>query len=374
MKKVPISQVDALFAGGLYPIEFLFFYRERFDAKRLRKALKRLSSVYWPAFGTYADGVISANPYREENHYIEEAFDVEIDGAAGEEKAVETVSRFRVAGAGSLFQLKVLRLKNGAVLIPKLNHLVGDGYSYFYFLSLLAEIARPSGVPFKKTLAISSMKPHHRRTALKGFSFSGRSSAPSPESQEPRIITDEIPRQDVTAAVRASAEGGGVKISSNDVLTAAAVKKMAGRPGALPADDIEVTIPIDVRSRVKEYGRKFFGNGIWLHTFKLQRSDVESLPLRDLAVQIRSFMPTITNESYVRYLTGLEEAIARGDTDMLRPFAPERGCLVTNLSRLPADKLDFGSGAPDLVVPLTSERNSAGILSRKDAFLLKYGY
>jgi NRPS condensation-like uncharacterized protein len=374
LKKIGISQVDALFAGGLYPIEFLFYYREPFDTTRLRKALKKLAKAFWPAFGSYADGVISAKPYREENHYIEEAVDAEIDGAAGEEKAVEAVSRFRVVDPGSLFQLKVLRLKNGVALIPKLSHLAGDGYSYFYFLSLFAAIARPSGVPFKKMLAIVSLKPHHRRTALKEFSFKGLGFAAVPELEEPRIATDEIPRKDVTSIVREAAEEGEVKISSNDVLTAAAVRKMAGRSGAFPAEDIEVTIPIDIRNRVKAYGPKFFGNGIWMYTFKLRRRDVESAPLKDLAVQIRGSMPIVSSQTYAGYLAGLEGIIARGETDRLRPFSPERGCLVTNLSRLPSDKLDFGSGPPELVVPLTSERNSVGILSKKDRFLLKYGY
>jgi hypothetical protein len=374
MKEVPISQVDTLFAGGLYPIEFLFYYREAFDTARLRKALKRLSSVFWPAFGTYADGLIRAERYREEEHYIEETVDVEIYGASGEEKAVEAGSRFRVADPGRLFQLKVLRLKNGVALIPKLSHLAGDGYSYFYFLSFLATISRPQNVPFKKTLTILSMKPHHRRTVLREFSYRGHGLAVVPESEEPRIITDEISRKDVAAVIRGAVEGGEAKISSNDVLTAEAVKKMAGRSGALPGEEIEVTIPIDVRSRVKAYGPKFFGNGIWLHTFKLHRRDVESAPLKDIAARIRTSMPVVSFQTYANYLAGLEGLIARGETDRLRPFAPERGCLVTNLSRLPSDKLDFGSGPPDLVVPLTSERNSVGILSKKDRFLLKYGY
>jgi hypothetical protein len=134
-----------------------------------------------------------------------------------------------------------------------------------------------------------------------------------------------------------------------------------------------VTIPIDVRNRVNEYGRKFFGNGIWLHTFKLRRNDVESAPLKDLAARIRASMPVVSSETYADYLAGIEGIITRGETEELRPFAPEQGCLVTNLSRLPSDKLDFGGGAPDLVVPLTSERNSVGILSKRDRFLLKYG-
>jgi hypothetical protein len=47
---------------------------------------------------------------------------------------------------------------------------------------------------------------------------------------------------------------------------------------------------------------------------------------------------------------------------------------VTNLSKLPADKLDFGTGAPKLAVPLTIEKNAAGILAKKENYLLRFAY
>jgi hypothetical protein len=149
---------------------------------------------------------------------------------------------------------------------------------------------------------------------------------------------------------------------------------MASRPGSFSADEIEVTIPIDVRNRVKEYGRKFFGNGIWLHTFTVRRSEAETSPLRDLALQVRKSMPVVSSETYAHYLASLEALIVRGERDRLRPFAPERGCLVTNLSRLPTDKLDFGGGPPRLVVPLTAERHGAAVLASGENFRLRYGY
>jgi len=135
MKEVRISQVDVLFSNGIYPIEFLFYYKEGFKTEKLRRVLRGLSSIFWPMFGEYEDGVISFDKYREEDCYDEEVVHQELDLAEIDENRFETYSRFRQPDLKKLFFLKVIRWKNGMALIPKLDHLAGDGYSYFYFLS-----------------------------------------------------------------------------------------------------------------------------------------------------------------------------------------------------------------------------------------------
>jgi len=98
------------------------------------------------------------------------------------------------------------------------------------------------------------------------------------------------------------------------------------------------------------------------------------LPTGEIAAMIRRSMPSLSKESYIEFLRGLEETISAGRLDELRPFDPERGCLVTNLSRLPTGRLDFGSGAPQGIMPLTMERNGAAILAEGENYLLKYAY
>ena len=69
MKQVGISQVDAVFSNGSYPIEFLFYYEQAFDTRRLRSALQKLSSIFWPAFGKYGNGAIVFDDYREAEYF-----------------------------------------------------------------------------------------------------------------------------------------------------------------------------------------------------------------------------------------------------------------------------------------------------------------
>ena len=79
MKKLHISQVDALFENGSYPIEFLFFYKTGFSTKKLQSALKKLAKQFWPTFGEYREGEIIFNRYREEDFFDEETLGYDLD-------------------------------------------------------------------------------------------------------------------------------------------------------------------------------------------------------------------------------------------------------------------------------------------------------
>lgn len=373
MKKANISQVDALFSNGSYPIEFLFYFQKGFETKQIRAALKKLSSIFWPVFGEYIDGIIFFEKYSEQEFYDEEVVNKEFNIPETEEDRFEVYCRFSLPDLKKLFFLKAIQFKNGMILIPKMNHLAGDGYSYFYFLSVLAMLSQNTLVPFKSLLIHSFLKPHHRRTTLKDFSFKGVELKPL--SQNHKFTTEyvEILRKDVQAIIK-EASSHKHKISTNDILSATAVKKTVGIQSESFGEKVHLTIPIDVRRQVKEYGRRFFGNGIMLHTIKLKREYIENSLIKEIAFEIRKSMPSVSKETYINYLTELEDIITEGKMDKFRPFDPECGCLVTNISRLPADKLNFGTGSPELIFPLTIERNSTAILSKKENFILRLAY
>ena len=371
MKQLGISQVDALFSNGSYSIEFLFCYKDAFDTRRLRRALRGLSSSFWPLFGEYREGTVLWEGYREEDVYDEEAIDRELDIAALEENYFETYSRFRLPELKKLFFMKVLRFRNGMVLVPKLKHLAGDGYSFFFFLAALASLSRPARAPFRTLVMKSFFKPHHHRTALREFPFRGIRLNPLPEAGEFTLECERIPKKKVRSAIREAASSSGHRISSNDVISAQALKTLIQRRREAWPGRVSLTIPIDVRRHIGEYGPKFLGNAILLHTLVFKKEELERSSVEDVAVKIRKSMPTVSKELYVDYLAGLENILADGQFEKFRPFDPSSECLVTNLSKMPLDKLDFGTGPPDLVLPLTVERNSAGVLADRDDFILR---
>ena len=374
MKKVNISQVDALFANGIYPIEFLFYFKEELNTKKIRNTLKKLSAVFWPMFGEYEDGIISFEKYVEDEYYDEEVVNQEFAIPTTEKERLEIYSQYCLPDTKKLFQLKITQFENGMILVPKMMHLAGDGYSYFFFLSSLAILSQHTLFPSKSSLMQLFTKPHHSRTALKNFSFKGMDLNLLQQPSQITIAFDEILRKDVQSLIREVAESKNVRISTNDVLSAMAVKKLSGVQKEFEGEFVELTIPIDVRRQVKEYGRRFFGNGIMLHKMMLKKENIENLPTEEIAVQIRKSMPSVSKQSYVDYLTMLEEIISEGKTEKFRPFDPTSGYLVTNISRLPIDRLNFGTGPPDLIYPLTLEKNAAAVMAKNENFILRFAY
>jgi hypothetical protein len=374
MNRINISQVDVLFSNGRYPIEFLFYYKSGFETKALRRALRKISSVFWPVFGEYHDGLISFDKYREDDCYAEEIMGRELDASEVEENPSEILSRFRLPDVEKLFFLKVVRFENGMAVIPKLSHVAGDGYSYFYLLTRLAMATRRARVPFKSALAGLFSKPNHRRTILRDFAFRGMTLEPDPKIQKFSIESDEIPRKEVITVIKEAASSHDARISTNDVLSAMAIKKLTGKRDRRPEEDVSLTMPIDVRRQIKEYGPKFFGNGLMFHEVKFKPEHIAKSSILEIAVDIRKSMPAVSKEAYINYLAGLEETIAQGKTDELRPFDPDRGCLVTNLTKLPTDQLDFGTGLPDFVAPLSIEKNSTALLAKGGTFILRFAY
>lgn len=374
LKKVNISQVDALFANGIYQIEFLFYFREGLNTKKIRNSLKKLSAVFWPLFGEYKNGVISFNKYIEEDCYDEEVVNQEFAIPTTEKERLAVYSQYKPPDAKELFQLKITQFENGMILVPKMNHLAGDGYSYFYFLTALAMLSQHTLLPSKSSLMQLFSRPHHRRTKLKNFSFKGVGWEFSQQDTQIVMSVDEIPRKNVQSIIRKVSESKNFRISTNDVLSSLAVKKLVGIQRDFLGEYVELTIPIDVRRQVKEYGQRFFGNGIMLHKMKLKKVDIDNLPTDDLAVQIRKSMPSVSRQSYKVYLTMLEEIISEGKTEKFKPFDPASGCLVTNISRLPVDRLNFGTGPPDLIFPLTIEKNAAAVLAKDENFILRFAY
>ena len=374
MKKVRISQVDALFVNRLYPIEFLFFMNEGLDTKKIRNALKKLSAAFWPVFGEYKKGIISFDKYVEDDFYNEEVIDQDFVIPERDAERFERYSRYSPPDPKRLFVLKVTRFRNGMILVPKMNHLAGDGYSYFYFLSALAALSQHALLPYKSSLMKLFFKPHHRRTILKNFYFEGSDGKCPQQKNRATMGMEKISRKNVNALIRDVAESKNFRISTNDVLSAMAVKKLVEAQKECESESIELSIPIDVRRQIKEFGRRFFGNALMLHTMRLKKAEVENMPTEEIAVQIRESMPSVSKKSYIDYLAKLEKRIAAGNTDKLRPFDPDSGYLVTNISRLPVNRLDFGTGIPDLIFPLTIEKNAAAVLAKDENFILRFAY
>lgn len=371
MKKLNISQVDTIFANGSYPIEFLLYFKNRLKTNRIRSALKQLSSAFWPMFGEYEGGVIQFEKYVEADCFAEKVLGEEFNCAENYQTIYEKFWQINPAEMKRLFFLTVMQYRNGTVLIPKLNHLAGDGYSYFYFLSALAAMCQDSYIPFKKHFIRAFYKPQHQRTILKEFQLGNIKLKPLPQEEKLTIVFEEIPKNTVKSHIKNIATEFNQQVSANDYLSAMIIKKSVEVQKDYFGNPFQMTIPIDVRRYIKEYGSKYFGNGIMFHTVGFKTKQIEKSSVQDLAIEIRKSMPIVTRDFFISFLNSIENLIAERQFDKLKPYRVEQGCLVTNLSKLPVTKLNFGTGNPDSIFALTIGKNSAVILADESKFILR---
>jgi len=373
MRKIAVSQVDTFFVNGLYPIEFLLYYPKRIDADAIRNGLKELAKPFWPLFGNYKNGWIESADYREADCLSEETLNTEFDTSAPHASIFTQFSAANPAVLPRLFFLKIIHLRNGSLLVPKMNHLAGDGYSYFFFLTCLARFTHHRHQPLKRLTDRILFRPRHRRTAVSRFMFT----AQPPVSPSPPVLHGmeimRLPRREIRQQIKEIQSQTGQAVSTNDLLCALILQKLVVKQTGSPPE-FRLTIPIDVRRMVRVYGSRFFGNALQFQVVKFTTADLSDESTTDIARTIRKAMPQITLSSYRQYLADIERIIAEQKYDRLRPFDPESGCLVTNLARLPVQQLDFGGGQPVLAVPLTVEQNSAAILSDADNYLLRLAY
>jgi hypothetical protein len=374
MKKINISQVDTLFANGGYPIEFLLYYKDKLKTEKIRAALNKLSPYFWPMFGEYDAGIIHFDKYSEKECFAEDVINQEFDPGETNKNIYEKYCHIIPSDLKKLFFLKIIQYKNGTILIPRLNHLAGDGYSYFYFLSVLAAISQDNYFPLKGYIIRTLYKPHHQRTILKKFQFNEIKLEPLQDKENLTIEFEEISRTLVRNFIKDVASDLDQQVSTNDILSAIVTKKSFEIQAAYLGDEFQLTIPIDVRRQIKEYGPKYFGNGIMFSVINFKTKDIEKSNINKIAIEIRKCMPAVNKERYIEYLNNLEAIIVKRQTDKLRPYDPKKGCLVTNLSKLPTTKLNFGTGNPDLLFPLTIGKNSAAVLADKDNFILRLVY
>jgi hypothetical protein len=374
MKNIHISPVDTNFVNGNYPIEFLFYYSKKISGKAIRKALKLCSQSFWPLFGRYENGRIYSEKYKETDFFNELELNENFDQTADDIDLWKKYQTINPHPMERLFSLSVLQFKNGTVFIPKMNHLAGDGYSYFYFLGVLAALTQNSFIPFRRTLLRIASAPHHNRTALKPFLFEKTEIAPALRYDNCSIHHETVSRKSIREQLRKIGSEKKETVSTNDILSAMVVKKTIKSQPDKFENKLTLSIPVDVRHRVKEYGTKFFGNGLYFHHLNIEFTKSEQPDVDELAIMIRDSMPQISKNFYEEYLDKLEAYIAGSDVHALNPYNPEKGCLVTNLSRLPSKTLNFGTGNPDFIFILTIGMNSAVILADSENFILRLVY
>ncbi len=368
------------FVNRRFPIEFILFYPYRIQAKPLKKALKKVASLFWPAFGTYTNGEIQALTDLEDDWWKEETIDTIFDPTKKNDnihnefgteylKSLQYSKNFKPPLR--LCHFKLIHFQNGTMLIPTMNHLVGDGYSYFYLLSVLATLYRKRNLPFASLFIGKIFKPRLIRIINKKIQVPKDILEGYLPDETLTVEFIEFKKTEIRQKVLQASEQSGLPISTNDILCAIEVLSILDSQSNENPSNIHLVIPIDVRRGVPEYGKKFFGNGIMILKILFQSSEIANSTIESIAIHIRKSIPNVNTESFELFNEKVIQWIDTGNYDKLLPYNPEKDCLVTNLSRIPFKTLNFGNGIPTLVAPTTIGKGSTLVTSNKDNYILR---
>jgi hypothetical protein len=357
-RSLPLSPSDYVFCGeNRYPVTFLFWFEKRQDFRLMKASLVETLEQFFPLKGRLVESG--------DSYLIEE----DISSPLGSAEFVETeVSAFpdredsnamlKLAVpvdhsiGQSLARFKLVQGPQGSLLSASISHGVADGFSSLLFLVSWAgrsrgvmlpppvhnrEILTPRDTMFGDLSADAVL----RRT---GFTMlEGVPQAPAAEEYE-EIFFD----NDMLSRERAQAESEiGHKVSRNEIVTALTLKHCA-EAWHRPGDRIRLNSAVDMRRFIPELTPFFFGNAVRGSCFEVSYEEIMQFPIGRFAAQIHGINTQIGRpeiDDSLRCLHGLRITGGLKATKSLHVWHPSRGLLVTNLTRLPLNEVNFGLGA-----------------------------
>lgn len=399
MKKIRLSPVDHLFTGtGAYPIEFLIKYPNRLDQKTLQKSLNRIVSLFWPLFGRIKNNKSKTFNLSWNGEKAKLGMTDLTNNPMPDFKDPKTLSQFSLPVESvpekPLSAFHLYQLKEGSALVVNLSHCIVDGYSYFYFLSQWANLSRKFS--FKNLMERLLFRPNHNRELLTPPTFPKEPVLKEEEcfettgstfSQEKRtfgwedcqwefyeFLIDDINREKEKINLLHKS-GSKKKLSSNDILCAMLLKKLV-EEGRFFKEKARISSAFDYRRVLPKLGPKYFGNAVRAASFDIPTSEIQKSNLQDLALKFRKTTDSITIEKAWDSLAYFEGARLsnQGGFDFIQSMHvsdPSCGLLITNLSRAPLPKLDFGTGSPDELVILTPAPRTAVVTKRGDSLIVR---
>jgi shikimate O-hydroxycinnamoyltransferase len=386
MTMIPLTPIDHIFTGvGSYPIEFVFAYQGQIDPKRLRASLNEAVGRFVPVackLTEVSESTYALQPCEDGVKFQVTDSSAEFGDPAARYSFLDPVSS--VVGE-PLTRIKLNQTPDGSVLGVSMSHAVGDGFSYFYFLSAWARLFRGGTIiePFDGRQPL--MPEQHKRTgsitpadvlADSGIFWDERRRAIARD----RIHWDKfhVSKEELGGLLAEAQVDADGRLSFNDVLAAhlwrTYIDKWDGSEGS---ETTYVSCPVDIRRIIKGFPRTYFGNAVGLATRSLERQALATAPLGRLASIIRSGVASI-EESYMRNALGTLEAMRLQEglavLEENHVIHPRSGILITNLSRLPVQEIEFDAGPPIAFDILTPAIRGAVVLPSEDGVDIRVCY
>jgi hypothetical protein len=378
MKAYPLNPVEHLFTGtGSQPITFAFAYPKLLDPQSLEKSLSE-TLVYFPLLRSQlVKG--SAGNYEFQLSDRGLTFHVrESDDTFAESNDIESyIVPVNSSQGNPLTKITLTQTSGGSVLAVSVSHALVDGFSYFHFFSAWARnckgesFIRPSlerevlfsgGARSEKAITSHDI---YTRCGL----FHGARRSPSPKGPVPteRFF---IPRDTIRSILAKTREEPGRSLTENDIVTAFLWKKYLPLWCRNQNDpQTFVTCPCDLRRVLNGLPRNYFGCALSFATASIELNRLREAEVADLALLVRDAIRNVKKEYVLKSLETLARfRLRRGVAAMAEIHLrhPQHGIIVTNLTRLPLQSLDFGAGTPTGFLSYIDVLGGAAILPALD--------
>jgi hypothetical protein len=166
-----------------------------------------------------------------------------------------------------------------------------------------------------------------------------------------------------------------VALFHNDVLTAYLWKQYVTQWEKGNGNPLTyVSCPVDFRRILRAVPRTYFGNALCFATVSTDYEKLVSAPLGELALLVREAVTRVRQDYVSGSLQTLERLRRQRGLAVLEEIhvvPPQHGILVTNVSRLPMQSLDFGAGIPTAFRALSSTQRAAAILPADDGMEIR---
>jgi hypothetical protein len=371
---IPLSPIDHIFTGaGSYPIEFIFKFDGILDEAPLRKSLDEALTQF-PVVGSK---LVKLNDF---------SYGLEIDNEGCHFESVSSVHKYDEINQNHLFIDPVQSLENepltrirltqtpeGSVLGVSISHAIGDGFSYFYFLTSWAKLFhnQPIFPPFHgREILLPKINDGDKKLTSReiledtGLFLGEKRMAFSRQSI--KWETHQFPDSELKTMVDQCQKLSESRLSVNDVVTASLWKKYMTE-WRKPDDPLQAycCCPVDFRRIMPEFPRTYFGNAVSMATVSLDYPALAESGIPELAKLIRARVAGVNPDTVMKSLNSLE-LLRRQEglqvNECIHVLHPRSGFLVTNLSKLPVNEIVFNCGPPSGCKILTTAVRGAVIL------------
>jgi shikimate O-hydroxycinnamoyltransferase len=386
MNVFPLSPVDYIFTGvGSQPISFAFSYNKKLDPDLLKKTLNETLN-YFPILRSQLVK-ISKTDY--EFHISEEGltFDVLQSNTAFEES--RNIEKYIIPVSSiegkPLTKIALTQTPKGSILAVSVSHALADGFSYFHFFSSWARIYKGESI-IKPNLQRDVLLSHFNRgekitTSNDIYTNCGLFHGGKRHQLQNEPVHVErffISKDTIRSILEDRKNEPEISLTENDIITALLWQKY------IPMWSKEnknqktyVTCPFDIRRVLRGLPRNYFGCALSFATASIHLNGLLEASVRDLAILVRNSVKKVKNDYILSSLATLETLRKQKGLDAMEEIHlrhPHHGIIITNLTRLPIQYLDFGSGAPTDFLSYVDVLGSAAIFPAENGVEIFVAY